>query len=86
MKPDPKTLESDYSNSRAGSIGETESGMVKSFQSVFNGNMKRIHDAEASLGHKRSKIVDFANQYMIQIAVFEHPKNNFKNMDPKIYE
>ena len=60
--------------------------MVKSFQSVFNGNMKRIHDAESNLAQKRSKIVDLANEFMVQIAVFEHPLNNFSTMDPKIYE
>ena len=83
MAPPSKTLESDYS--RTDSI-EVDTGMVKSFQSVFNGNMKRIHDAESSLASKRSKIVELANEFMVQIAVFEHPLNNFEAMDPKIYD
>jgi hypothetical protein len=48
--------------------------------------MKRIHDAETSLGTKRGKIVELANEFMVQIAVFEHPLNNFETMDPKIYK
>ncbi len=55
-------------------------------KNVFNANMRKIHDMESQLGTKRSKIVDFANQYMIQIAVFEHPMNNLESIDEKIYQ
>lgn len=48
--------------------------------------MKKIHDVESQLGTKWTKIVEFANQFMIQIAVFEHPMNDFESMDEKIYK
>ena len=68
------------------SLGSLNSKGMQMFKSVFNGNLQRINDVENMLAAKRSKVIEFANQFMIQIALFEHPMNDFAGMDQKIYE
>ena len=74
-------LETSYTTLSDGSISH-KSG----FKVTPHSNMRKIHDLESLLGTKRSLIVEFANQFMIQIAVFEHPMNDFEGMDEKIYQ
>jgi hypothetical protein len=47
------------------------------FKAVFNGNLKKISDLEFALAKKRTLIVEYANKFMIYIAVVEHPLNDF---------
>ena len=52
---------------------------------MFNGNLKKISEVEMQLYKRRTQVVELAEQFMVFIAVIEHPKNDFKNIDQTIY-
>ena len=60
-------------------------GAMDEIKAVFNGNVKKITDLELQLAKRRTQIVEFANQFMVYIAIVEHPMNDFDSMDPKIF-
>mmetsp|Transcript_6794 Transcript_6794/g.11430 ORF Transcript_6794/g.11430 Transcript_6794/m.11430 type:complete len:250 (+) Transcript_6794:206-955(+) len=53
---------------------------------IFNQNLRKIHDIELELTMKRQIIVELANQFLIYIAVIEHPLNNFEAMDQNLID
>lgn len=62
------------------------SSMSSDFKAVFNGNLKKISEVELLLYKRRTQVVELAEEFMMFIAVIEHPMNDFTSVDPAIYD
>lgn len=70
--PGPKS----FQNSKA-PIPLRASSLNSEIRAVFNGNLKKISEVEMQLYKRRTQVVELAEQFMVFIAVIEHPKNDF---------